>query len=57
MQTLLSEVEERHAALLNLLRTAAHRGAPAKPGDARGAYAQGAQNVVGKLKDVLTPDS
>ena len=24
-------------------------------GDARGAYAQGAQNVVGKLKDALTP--
>ena len=30
---------------------------PAKPGDARGAYAQGAQNVVGKLKDALTPDN
>ena len=30
---------------------------PRKPGDARGAYAQGAQNVVGKLKDALTPDN
>jgi Mn-containing catalase len=30
---------------------------PQKPGDARGAYAQGAQNVVGKLKDALTPDN
>jgi Mn-containing catalase len=30
---------------------------PGKPGDARGAYGQGAQNVVGKIKDALTPDS
>ena len=30
---------------------------PAKPGDARGAYAQGSQNVVGKIKDALTPDN
>ena len=30
---------------------------PAKPGDAHGAYAQGAQNVVGKIKDALTPDN
>jgi Mn-containing catalase len=29
---------------------------PAKPGDARGAYAQGAQNVVGKIKDAITSD-
>jgi hypothetical protein len=35
MQTLLSEVEGRHAALLTLLRTAAHRGSPAQPGEAR----------------------
>ena len=35
MRTLLSEVEERHAALLNLLQTAAHRGSPAQPGEAR----------------------
>jgi hypothetical protein len=35
MHTLLSEVEERHAALLTLLRAAAHRGSPAQPGEAR----------------------
>jgi Mn-containing catalase len=29
---------------------------PGKPGDAKGAHAQGAQNVVGKIKDALTPD-
>jgi Mn-containing catalase len=28
---------------------------PAKPGDAKGAHAQGAQNVAGKIKDALTP--
>jgi hypothetical protein len=30
---------------------------PAKPGDARGAYTQGAQNVVGKIKNALTPEN
>src|SRR4029453_6723177 len=35
MQTLLSDVEERHAALLTLLQTAVHRAAAAQPGDAR----------------------
>jgi Mn-containing catalase len=29
---------------------------PAKPGDAKGARVQGAQNVVTKVKDALTPD-
>jgi Mn-containing catalase len=30
---------------------------PAKPGDAVGAHVQGAQNLVGKVKDAITPDS
>jgi Mn-containing catalase len=29
---------------------------PAKPGDAKGARVQGAQNVVTKVKDALTPN-
>ncbi|MEV5966349.1 hypothetical protein AB0L70_31570 [Kribbella sp. NPDC051952] len=35
MPTLLSDVEERHATLLDLLRTAARRESPAPPGEAR----------------------
>ena len=35
MQTLLSDVDERHAALLQLLRTATHHVSPAQPGEAR----------------------
>jgi hypothetical protein len=35
MPTLMSDVALRHAALLQLLRIAAHRAAPAKPGEAR----------------------
>lgn len=29
---------------------------PATSGDAKGAYLQGAQNVVSKIKDALPPD-
>ena len=32
------------------------RQGPGKPGDAKGAHAQGAQNIVGKVKDALTPN-
>lgn len=35
MQTLLSEVEERHATLLNLLQSAVRRESPGRPGEAR----------------------